>query len=267
VEYQQPPSVKSRLLGENDVISLPEMRSVQDHPTNLPVPLGSEPLAANIVGWFATPEQGLRGEVTELHGTAAVSAALAELALCRLELEADASDGEAWWGEITRTTPDDAETCLVHTSLDDAGRVERLLWFRAARIPGGNALYESSSANGHAVIETYFDHLTNHRFDEAVGCFTADCLYSHPPYRGAPERVLFSGSEALLDGLVNVRGRSSVQVLVETVVQNGRWVFVEGGVKGIPNGGTFTAAARLGPGNQIERYVAFYSAQRLTGRY
>jgi hypothetical protein len=40
-------------------------------------------------------------------------------------------------------------------------------------------------------------------------------------------------------------------------------VFVEGIIKGIPDGGTFFSTAEITREGEIARYVAFYSARRI----
>ena len=64
------------------------------------------------------------------------------------------------------------------------------------------------------MLERYFAALMNSRFHEAAAHFTADTIYSHPPYAGGTERVLFRGREALGRGFVEQRGPSPVRQIV-----------------------------------------------------
>ena len=220
-------------------------------------------LGAEVVAFLATPDQGLRAELTSLSDAAHVAVALASLGPCRLDVEAQATDGDQHWAEVTRTRRNEVETCLVGVHADPAGAATRLVWFRVGRVPDQAPADEVPAGDGRAAVDTYFHHLMHNRFAAATASFTDNCIYSHPPYRGMRDRVLCVGADALLDAFVNLRGESPVRQVVQTVVQSGRSVFVEGVVEGIPNGGTFAATARLGAGGRIERYVAFYAATRL----
>jgi hypothetical protein len=113
------------------------------------------------------------------------------------------------------------------------------------------------------VLEGYFAALMNSRFGEAAAHFTRDTLYSHPPYAGGNERVLFRGREALLRGFVELRGPSPARQIVTGFWQQGDRVFLEGIIEGIPNGGSFFSTADISRGGEIARYVAFYSATRI----
>ena len=84
-------------------------------------------------------------------------------------------------------------------------------------------------------------------FREAASHFTVDTIYSHPPYAGGTERVLFRGREALCRGFVTERGPSPVRQIVTAFWQRGTRVFVEGVIEGIPNGGTFFSTGQMTP--------------------
>ena len=55
------------------------------------------------------------------------------------------------------------------------------------------------------MLETYLEHLREGRFAEAAACFTADCVYSHPPFPGGTERVRYRGRAAAHHGFVHDR--------------------------------------------------------------
>lgn len=223
----------------------------------------SHQLAEGVVGVFADRTQGIQAQATITRGRAATAEQIAALAPCEMRVEAHLVRPTSWWGEVTRRTADDVETCVLCADLDGDGNVDRLLSFRCEVIPEGNAPLRSTAASGHDALQRYFSHLGADRFEEAVAVFTPDCIYSHPPYRGAPERVLFIGSAELLDGFRNVRGPSPVRNTITRLEQDGSVVFLEGVVDGIPNGGTFVSTARLSPPGLIQRYVAFYVSERL----
>jgi hypothetical protein len=101
------------------------------------------------------------------------------------------------------------------------------------------------------------------RFHEAAGRFTADTIYSHPPYGAGTSRVLFRGRAALRRGFVIQRGPTSACQVITALWQRHRRVFVEGVIEGIPDGGTFFSTAEITSTGEIARYVAFYCAQRI----
>ena len=85
------------------------------------------------------------------------------------------------------------------------------------------------------------------RFREAASHFTLDTIYSHPPYAGGRQRVLFRGREALRRGFVIERGPSPARQVITGFWQRGARVFVEGVIEGIPDGGTFFSTAQISP--------------------
>jgi len=89
------------------------------------------------------------------------------------------------------------------------------------------------------VLERHLADLMSSRFREAAARFTADTIYSHPPYAGGTERVLFRGRDALWHGFVTERGPSPARQVITDLWQRGDRVFVEGVIEGIPDGGTF----------------------------
>ena len=160
------------------------------------------------------------------------------------------------WAEVTRAGDrEPPETCIVGLTCDEVGAVSRLVWLRAPLAPPWNDDEEASVADGRPVLERYLADLQQSRFREAAAHFTADTLYSHPPYAGGTERVLFQGREALANGFATERGPSPVRQVITDL-----WQRV---IEGIPNGGTFFSTAQITSGGEIARYVAFYSAERI----
>ena len=103
------------------------------------------------------------------------------------------------------------------------------------------------------------------RFGDAASHFTAETIYSHPPYAGGRERVLYRGRDALARGFVTDRGASPARQIISALWQRGSRVFIEGVIEGIPRGGSFFSTAQLSAEGKIARYVAFYSARRIPG--
>lgn len=246
-------------------------------------------LALNVQTWIASPEQGLKAGIDSVHRADATIHALARLAPSRLTVVGAAASEDACWAEISRHGEGEPETCLAGLTYGATREVTRLVWLRAplvparerggagaaadGRTPDGGSLGEQTSdgqtADGptipdaRSILERYFADLTNSRFREAAGNFTVDTLYSHPPYAGGTERVLFDGREALWRGFVELRGPSPVRQIITGFWQQDERMFIEGVIEGIPNGGSFFATGQVSPEGEIARYVAFYSATRI----
>ena len=232
-------------------------------------------LAPEVQTWLASPSQGLMAGIDSVHGAEATIDALARLAPSGLTVVGAVASEDACWAEIARRGEGEPETCLAGLTYGATGQVTRLVWLRAPLVAGGEvdgAAREVDGAggasggrtpDGRTILETYFADLTNSRFREAAGNFTVDTLYSHPPYAGGTERVLFDGREALWRGFVELRGPSPVRQIITGFWQQGERVFIEGVIEGIPNGGTFFATGQISAEGEIARYVAFYSSQRV----
>lgn len=218
-------------------------------------------LAPNVQAWLASPEQGLDAGVELATGAEAATDALARLAPSSLETVATVALNGACWAEITRRGDGGAETCVAGLTYGPAGQVSRLVWLRAPLVPPREQADAAPAAR--PILERYFADLMSSRFRQAAAHFSADTLYSHPPYRGGTERVLFEGREAVWRGFAVERGPSPVQQIITGFWQQGDRVFVEGVIEGIPDGGTFVSTAQITAGGEIARYVAFYSATRV----
>jgi hypothetical protein len=220
-------------------------------------------LAPDVRTWLASPAQGLKADIESVTGAAATSEALARLAPSRLAVVASVASDRACWAEITRQSGDEAETCIAGLTFGATGQVSRLVWLRAPLVEAGQGDRGASAPDGRPVLESYFAALMDSRFRDAAAHFALDAVYSHPPYAGGTERVLYRGREALWRGFVEDRGPSPVRQIITADWQQGDRMFVEGIVEGIPNGGTFFSSAQITPSGEIARYVAFYSARRL----
>ena len=222
-------------------------------------------LAADVHAWLASPEQGVTAATELVRGADATADALARLAPSTLTVVATVSSDCACWAEITRRSEAEPETCIVGLTYYASAAVSRLVWLRAPLVPGLEVDERPDAPDARPVLEQYFGDLMNSRFREAAGHFAVDTLYSHPPYVGGAERVLFRGREALWHGFVTERGESPVRQVVTGLWQRHDRVFVEGVIEGISDGGTFVATAQISSAGEIARYVAFYSARRIPG--
>jgi hypothetical protein len=220
-------------------------------------------LAPDVQAWLASPEQGLEAAIESVQGAEATIEALARLAPSGLTVVGAIASEDVCWAEIARRGEGEPETCLAGLTYGATGQVSRLVWLRAPLVARRGADGAGTAPDGRTILERYFADLTNSRFREAARNFTVDTLYSHPPYAGGAERVLFDGREALWRGFETERGPSPVQQIITGLWQKRGRVFVEGVIEGIPNGGTFFSTASITRAGEIARYVAFYSATRI----
>lgn len=222
-----------------------------------------ESLAPRVRTWLASPEQDLTAAIESVCGVEASCEALSRLAPSGLTVVASVRTERAYWAEITRQADDGAETCLAGLTYEPGGRVSRVVWLRAPLVPQWRRGPREDGPDARPVLESYFAALMSSRFREAAAHFTADTLYSHPPYAGGNERVLFHDREALARGFETERGPSPARQIITDLWQRGGRVFVEGVIEGIPDGGTFFSTAEISREGEISRYVAFYSATRI----
>jgi hypothetical protein len=220
-------------------------------------------LAPDVRAWLASPQQGVSAAIESVTGAEAAADALARLGPSSFEVVASVTQDDACWAEIIRRGDGGAETCIVGLTREPAGEVSRLVWLRAPLAPARDTDVADAPPDGRPILERYFADLMSSHFREAASHFTADAIYSHPPYAGGTARVLYEGREALWRGFAVDRGPSPVQQIITGFWQRGDRVFVEGVIEGIPNGGTFFSTAQITAGGEIARYVAFYSATRI----
>lgn len=220
-------------------------------------------LSPDVRAWLASPEQGLVAAVESFHGAQDVTDALARLGPSRLMVGATVISEDACWSEITRVGDDEPETCLAGLTYDAGGRVTRLIWLQAPLVPASGAGEGTAVPDARPLLERYFTDLMSSSFREAASHFTADTIYSHPPYVGGGQRVLFRGRDALRRGFETERGPSPARQIITEFWQRGARVFVEGVIEGIPDGGSFFSTAEVNAGGGIVRYVAFYVATRI----
>ena len=231
--------------------------------TERPIPPSAGVLAEEVRAWIADPAQGVAATTVSVEGAQATREALATLVPSEPVVTAAVSTERACWAEFTARGGGEPETGVVGLTFDSEGLVRRLVLLRAALVPP-SALEKSPSAPpGRPILEAYFDDLMSSRFREAAAHFSADALYSHPPYAGGSKRVLFTGREALWSGFEFERGPSPARQVITGFWQSGERVFIEGVVDGIPGGGTFFSTAQISSQGKIARYIAFYIATRI----
>jgi hypothetical protein len=220
-------------------------------------------LASDVHAWLASPDGGLSAAIESARGAAAATDALERLAPSSLTVLGAAASDRVCWAEIVRRAGGGDETCVVGASVDAAGQISRVLLLRVPLVPGGTPDSGAAVPDARPILQRYFADLMSSRFRDAAGHFTVDTIYSHPPYAGGRERVLFEGREALWRGFAEERGPSPARQIITDLHQHGSRVFVEGVIEGIPRGGSFFSTAQITPEGEIARYVAFYVASRM----
>ena len=219
--------------------------------------------APSVEGWLASPAQGITATIECVAGIEPTVAALAGLAPSTVTVAAAIITPAVTWAEVNRRADGVEETCVVGLSQDASGLVSRLVWLRAPAVPAARVDTKADVPPGRPILERYFSDLSASNFRDAAAHFTPDTIYSHPPYGGRPERALFRGRDALLEGFIHERGSTPVRQVITGFWQERSRVFLEGVVEGIPNGGTFFGTGELTAAGGIARYIAFYSSQRI----
>jgi hypothetical protein len=224
---------------------------------------GAADLAQDVHGYFATPAQGLAAEVTHTSGRLSTITGLTAFGLSSLDLVAQAEGADDCWAEFTRVAAADRpETLVLGARANAKGEIARVVLLAVPRVPGRVEPGAESAPEARGEFERYFAALQASRFDDAAARFSEDTVWSHPPYRGSPDRELARGRNELVDIFVSKRGPSPVVQLITSFWQSGDKVFLEGVVEGIPNGGSFVGTGQITSSGEINRYVAFYSATR-----
>ena len=121
----------------------------------------------------------------------------------------------------------------------------------------------SAPADAAEVLARYFEALDAGSFDEAANQFSADVVYSHPPYRhtgiDSDDRVVFRGRDQLRAAFT-ARGKQRFDHRLVAIGQHGAHCLLEGLVEGLPHGGSgsFVSSLTLDGDGRIRRYVSFY---------
>lgn len=195
----------------------------------------------------------------ELVGREALRSALpVSLGESGLTLLVAAGAGEHWLVE-GRIEGEPAETFAASFTLR-GDLIARQLIFRCQLVePPPIATGETAGTehDARAIVDRYFDRLETGDFPAAVACFSADGLYSHPPYSPGAGRAEFRGSEELLGGF-NRRGVRSVRHRLLVSPQNGADCLIEGLTDDEPQGGSFISSLSLDADGRISRYLALF---------
>ena len=173
-----------------------------------------------------------------------------------------AGAGDHWLLE-GRVESDPAETLVASFTVRD-DLITRQLVFRCelvGRPPGAQAATEHDAL---AAVERYFEHLEAADMPAAAECFSPDTVYSHPPYKHAPEegRAEFRGRAELLAGFER-RGFRTVHHDLLVGAQHGSHFLVEGCTDDPPDGASFLSSVTLDADGRIDRYVALMTQPRV----
>jgi hypothetical protein len=173
------------------------------------------------------------------------------------------------WLLEARIESDPAET-LIASFTTEGDLISRQLVFRCRLVEPPPASSATATHDGLVGVERYFEHLEAADMPAAVACFSTDALYSHPPYKHAPEegRAEFRGHGELLAGFER-RGYRTVHHELLAHAQSGADFLVEGGTDDEPGGGSFISSVSLDADGRIRRYLALFTQPRvpfMTGR-
>lgn len=162
-------------------------------------------------------------------------------------------------------------TFVASLRLGADGLVQRYLAYMTAPAvvpaPSGTGPAPADAAE---VLARYFDALDTGAFADAVDQFSADVVYSHPPYRhtgiDGDARVVFRGRDQLLAAFT-ARGRQTFDHRIVAIGQRGPHCLLEGVVEGLPDDGTgsFISSLTLDGSGRIRRYVSFYCEPSVGG--
>ncbi len=159
----------------------------------------------------------------------------------------------------------------VSIQLDENRRIARMLSFRTPPIddPIGTDVENASGVDIRSAVDGYFGELEAGRFEQAAEYFSADCLYSHPPYAPGTPRANFRGEPELLAGF-KVRGPQTWSHEIPISIQRGAHLMLEGCayLDGTPEGpsGSFVSSATVDEDGKIKRYLAVYAAPLIERR-
>ena len=165
---------------------------------------------------------------------------------------------------VESTTGEAFATFVASVQLDDDGLVGRYLSYMTAPAvapaPSGT---RPAPADAAEVLARYFEALDAGAFDEAAAQFSADVVYSHPPYRhtgiDSDDRLVFRGRDELRAAFT-ARGKQDFDHRVVAIGQRGPHCLLEGVVEGLPGdrNGSFVSSLTLDGDGLIQRYVSFY---------
>lgn len=181
---------------------------------------------------------------------------------------AGTTDGH--WLLEGRIESDPPETLIASFATTEDELISRQLVFRCQPVEPPPTTPTTNHHEGLQAVERYFEHLEAADMPAAVACFATDALYSHPPYKHAPEegRAEFRGHAELLAGFER-RGYRTVHHELLAHAQSGADFLVEGGTDDEPGGGSFISSVTLDADGRIRRYVALFTQPRVpftTGR-
>src|SRR5688572_17668886 len=187
------------------------MTSVQHAPS-----LAGAAFRSDAVLGCAVPQDDLRAGRSLARGRAQIGAVLA--ASGRIEILVQVAGGRDVFVE---GRAGDA-SFAASLQLDREGAIARGLWLSSAAVEPSATWTGGPGGEGDArpILDRYFAGLQAGAFAEAGACFSEDCLYSHPPYRGGTERVTFRGRDELIHGWETLRGSGPARQVVAAIAQS-----------------------------------------------
>jgi ketosteroid isomerase-like protein len=217
----------------------------------LPTP-GSETAARAI----STDRAGLLAGLKVAFGEPATMTAHVDVQVAR------GTDDVLLEGHLSTTqAPAPTATWLASLQIVD-GAIARLLVFTCPPVEPSRTwtIEMATPGDARAVVDRYFEHLDRGEFQAAVECFSADALYSHPPYQAGAPRAEFRGHAELLSGFERRGVKPDRTHRIDVAVQHGPDYLLEGCTTDGSGSRTFMSSVALDSRGLIQRYVAVASA-------
>jgi ketosteroid isomerase-like protein len=219
------------------------------------------------------PRQGIETDPREVStGRAAIAARLDErgsrpyvhqVVLCTV----DGRDGAVEGLVRDRASGAPQASFAASLQLADDGTIARYLVYASPVVHPQPAVANPSMAEPGVVIDKiheYFHALDESRFEDAAACFSADTLYSHPPYKdpsvGGHGRAEFQGRDELTAAF-HRRGTQRIDHRIVFHAQRGPHLLLEGIVNDDAGAliGSFVSEATLDDAGLIRRYASWYT--------
>jgi ketosteroid isomerase-like protein len=176
-------------------------------------------------------------------------------------------DGALEGLQVHQDTGEPLVSFAASYQLADDGTIARYLAYRSPVVhPLPGAANPARTTPGSAIdkIHEYFHALDESRFEDAAACFSADTLYSHPPYKdpgvGGHGRAEFRGRDELTAAF-HRRGTYRIDHRIVFHAQRGPHLMLEGIVLDDAGAllGSFVSEATLDDGGLIRRYGSWYT--------
>lgn len=176
------------------------------------------------------------------------------------------TDGSCCLLEGTMRRRDSGQAAITYVASFRVGAagIERHVAFATESVAPPPRRGGLGTGDARSLVEAYFGALARGQFEEAAGYFSADVMYSHPPYRHtgiqSNRRVIFNSREELLAAFKE-RGKTTYRHRILDFIQRGSYALFELEVVDLPGGGTGGSICSVGLDGEgrINRYIANYT--------